>query len=159
MFVFVCLCCVVLCRGWSLAQMSPTKCLNTIMKPPVWGGQGPYKYCRATDDEIVVGASARRSWMRQNKFDKPSTNISYARRQKLWGFVRTAMCTKYEWITDWAQASQRVADPNETENGKPASYSQTVTTYWIRWRKFVRRNWGFINKCSMWSVYNVFTPG
>jgi hypothetical protein len=37
--------------GWSLARKSPTKCLNKITKPPVWGGQGPYKDCRATDDD------------------------------------------------------------------------------------------------------------
>jgi hypothetical protein len=36
--------------GWSLVQKSPAKCLNKITKPPVWGGQGPYKDCRATDD-------------------------------------------------------------------------------------------------------------
>jgi hypothetical protein len=30
---------------------SPTNCLNKITKPRVWGGQGPYKDCRATDDD------------------------------------------------------------------------------------------------------------
>jgi hypothetical protein len=38
-------------KCWSLVQESPTKCLNTITKPPVWGGQGPYKDYRATDDD------------------------------------------------------------------------------------------------------------
>jgi hypothetical protein len=37
--------------GSSLVQRSPTKCLNKITKPPVLGGQGPYKDCRATDDD------------------------------------------------------------------------------------------------------------
>jgi hypothetical protein len=36
--------------GWSLAQNSPTKCLNNIKKPPVWGGQGPFKDCRAMQE-------------------------------------------------------------------------------------------------------------
>jgi hypothetical protein len=31
--------------------MSPTKGLTKITKPPVRGGQGPYKDCRATDDD------------------------------------------------------------------------------------------------------------
>jgi hypothetical protein len=26
-------------------------CLNKITKPPLLGGQGPYKDCRATDDD------------------------------------------------------------------------------------------------------------
>jgi hypothetical protein len=30
--------------------MSRTKCLNKITKPPVWGGQGTCKECRATDN-------------------------------------------------------------------------------------------------------------
>jgi hypothetical protein len=56
----VCPCVSVLCypvlveafaTGWSLVQRSPTVCLNKITKPPVWDGQGPYKDCRATDDE------------------------------------------------------------------------------------------------------------
>jgi hypothetical protein len=37
--------------GWSRVQRSPTECLNKITKPRVWGGQGPYKDCRATDDD------------------------------------------------------------------------------------------------------------
>jgi hypothetical protein len=56
----VCLCVSVLCclvsvdtfaAGWSLVQRSRTKCLNKITKPPEWGGQGPYKDCRAIDDD------------------------------------------------------------------------------------------------------------
>jgi hypothetical protein len=35
----------------SLVQESPNKCLNKITKPPVRGGQGLYKDCRATDDD------------------------------------------------------------------------------------------------------------
>jgi hypothetical protein len=41
------LCCPM--TGWSRYQ--DTECLNKIKKPPVWGGQGPYKDCRATDDD------------------------------------------------------------------------------------------------------------
>jgi hypothetical protein len=41
--------CVVL--SWPLVQRSPTECLNQITKPPVWGGQGPYEDCRATDED------------------------------------------------------------------------------------------------------------
>jgi hypothetical protein len=37
--------------GWSLVQRSPTKCFHKITKPPAWGGQGPYKNCRATDKD------------------------------------------------------------------------------------------------------------
>jgi hypothetical protein len=46
--------------GWSLLQRSPTMCLNTITKPPVWGGQGPYKDCRATDndDDYIITSKA-----------------------------------------------------------------------------------------------------
>jgi hypothetical protein len=44
----VVLSCVAFATGWSLVQRSPTSCLNEITKPPVWGGQGPYKDCRAT---------------------------------------------------------------------------------------------------------------
>jgi hypothetical protein len=56
MFVFVSvLCCPVqveaFATGCSLVQRSPTKCSHKITKPPVWGGQGPYKDCRATDDD------------------------------------------------------------------------------------------------------------
>jgi hypothetical protein len=36
--------------GSSLVQGSPTKCRNKMTKPPVRGGQGPYKDCRAFDD-------------------------------------------------------------------------------------------------------------
>jgi hypothetical protein len=31
--------------------MNPAECPNKITKPPVWDGQGPYKDCRATDDD------------------------------------------------------------------------------------------------------------
>jgi hypothetical protein len=56
MFLFVFLCCVVLYRYRPLQRLiarpeSPTKCLSKITKPPVWGGQCPYKDCRATDDD------------------------------------------------------------------------------------------------------------
>jgi hypothetical protein len=37
--------------GWSLVRWSSTKCRNKITKPPVWGGQGPYKDCRVTNDD------------------------------------------------------------------------------------------------------------
>jgi hypothetical protein len=56
----VCLCVSMLCcpvsveafaTGWSLVLRSPTKCQNGLQKPPVWGDQGPYKGCRATDDD------------------------------------------------------------------------------------------------------------
>jgi hypothetical protein len=59
-FGFLCVCFSVLCclvyveafaTGWSLVQTSPTMYLNKIMKPPVWGGQGLYKDCRATDED------------------------------------------------------------------------------------------------------------
>jgi hypothetical protein len=36
---------------WSLVQRSPIKCLNKIKKRSMWGGQGPYKDYRATDDD------------------------------------------------------------------------------------------------------------
>jgi hypothetical protein len=36
---------------WLLKQASQT--VKYIMKPPVWGGQGPYKDCRATDDDVT----------------------------------------------------------------------------------------------------------
>jgi hypothetical protein len=65
--IYVRLCVSVLCcpvwaevfaTGWSLVQRSPTVCLNKITKPPVWGGQGPYKVCRATaaaaDDDVMI---------------------------------------------------------------------------------------------------------
>jgi hypothetical protein len=50
------LCCPVeveaFATGWSLVQRSPPVCLNKITKPQcVWGGQGPYKDCRAIDDD------------------------------------------------------------------------------------------------------------
>jgi hypothetical protein len=32
-------------------ERSPTNCLKQITKPPVWGGQVPYKDCWATDDD------------------------------------------------------------------------------------------------------------
>jgi hypothetical protein len=37
--------------GWSLVKRSPTKCLNKITKPPMWGSWGPYKDSRATEDD------------------------------------------------------------------------------------------------------------
>jgi hypothetical protein len=45
---------VVFATGWSLVQGSPAKCFNKMTKPPVWGGHGPYKQCRATDDDICL---------------------------------------------------------------------------------------------------------
>jgi hypothetical protein len=42
------------CADHSLVWRSPTKCLHTITKPPVWGGQGPYKDCSATDDDDLI---------------------------------------------------------------------------------------------------------
>jgi hypothetical protein len=47
------------CYGWSLIQGSPTKCLNKITKPPVWGGQDPYKVCRTTDDDKTYDIETR----------------------------------------------------------------------------------------------------
>jgi hypothetical protein len=46
-----------LCEGSPLVQRSPPKCLNKIMKPPKWGGQGPCKDCRATDDDDLKTAT------------------------------------------------------------------------------------------------------
>jgi hypothetical protein len=53
----LCFCVVLSCvveafaTGWSLVhQRRPTMFLNRNTKPSVWGGQGPYKDCRATDD-------------------------------------------------------------------------------------------------------------
>jgi hypothetical protein len=37
--------------GWSLVRRSPAKRRYKITKPPVWGGQGPYKDWGATDDD------------------------------------------------------------------------------------------------------------
>jgi hypothetical protein len=41
--------------GWSLLQKSANICRNKITKPPVWGGQGPYKDRRATEEEKDEG--------------------------------------------------------------------------------------------------------
>jgi hypothetical protein len=38
-------------RKYHPYKRSPTRCLNKIMKPLAWGGQGPYKDCRTTDDD------------------------------------------------------------------------------------------------------------
>jgi hypothetical protein len=56
----ICLCVSMLCcpvyievfaTGWSLIQRSPAEYPNKITKPPLWGGQGPYTDCWATDDD------------------------------------------------------------------------------------------------------------
>jgi hypothetical protein len=51
---------------FSLVQRSPTKSLNKISKPPVWGSHGNYKYCRATydddDDNDHVFTLCCRTW-------------------------------------------------------------------------------------------------
>jgi hypothetical protein len=49
------LCCPVyveaFATGWSLFQKSPTKFVNRLRNLCVWSVQGPYKDCRATDDD------------------------------------------------------------------------------------------------------------
>jgi hypothetical protein len=60
-FSYGCLCfCVVLscvgrdfATGWFFVQRSPAECLK-FAKPLVWGSQGPYKDCRATDDDVIL---------------------------------------------------------------------------------------------------------
>jgi hypothetical protein len=50
--------------GWSLVRRSPTKYVNKIKKPQVWG-QGPYKDFRATDDDDDDGGG---DWNLQSCF-------------------------------------------------------------------------------------------
>jgi hypothetical protein len=49
------LCCPVyveaFATGWSLFQKSPTTFLNRLQNLRVWSVQGPYKDCRAADEE------------------------------------------------------------------------------------------------------------
>jgi hypothetical protein len=50
--------------GWSLHLRGPTTYLNKITKRPVWGGQGPYKDSRASDDidEVSSWKLLKEAW-------------------------------------------------------------------------------------------------
>jgi hypothetical protein len=51
-----------LCDGLIIRPRSLTKCLNKITKPPVWGGQGPYKDRRVPDDDDDDDVILYRPW-------------------------------------------------------------------------------------------------